>query len=75
MKIEFLKIANLLGSIPDEVSKFITKKWVEAYDQSGGSYNINKQIRFEIPMLQSDLCYYSDAYIVVKGAMTVGGAK
>ena len=26
-------------------------------------------------MLQSDLCYYSDAYIVVKGAMTVGGAN
>ena len=26
-------------------------------------------------MLQSDLCYYSDAYIVVKGAITVEGAN
>ena len=26
-------------------------------------------------MLQSDLCYYSDAYIVVKGTITVEGAE
>ena len=38
-------------------------------DQSGGSYNINKQIIFKTPMLQSDLCNYSDAYIVVKGTI------
>ena len=32
----------------------------------GGSYSTNKQIRFKTSMLQSDLCDYSDAYIVVK---------
>ena len=38
------------------------------YDKSGGSYNINKQIR---SMLRSDLCHYSDAYIIVKETITV----
>ena len=36
-------------------------------------YNINKQIRFKTSLLQSDLCDYSDAYIVVRGAITVEG--
>ena len=31
----------------------------------------SKQIRFKTPMLRSDLCDYSDAYIVVKGEVTV----
>ena len=39
--------------------------------QSGGTYNTNKQIRFKISMLRSDLCDFSDAYIVVKGKITV----
>ena len=30
----------------------------------------NKQTRFETSMLRSDLCDYSDAYIVVKGSVT-----
>ena len=34
-------------------------------------YNTNKQIRFKISILQSDLCNYSDAYIVVKGNINV----
>ena len=38
------------------------------YGKSGGSYNINKQIR---SMLRSDLCHYNDAYIIVKETITV----
>ena len=68
---EYQKIANLLGNIPDKVPRFITKKWIEVYDQSGEAYNTNKQIRFKTSMLRSDLCDYSDAYIVVKGIVTV----
>ena len=67
---EYQKIANLLGPMLDEVPRFITKKWVEVHDQSGSAddrYKPNKQIRFETSMLRSDLCDYSDAYIVVKG--------
>ena len=31
----------------------------------------SKQIRLKISMLQSDLCDYSDAYIVVKGTVNI----
>ena len=67
---EYQKITNLLDTISD-VPRFITKKWIEVHDQSGASYNINKQIRFKTSMLQSDFSDYSDAYIVVKGTITV----
>ena len=67
---EYQKIANLLDTTLDEVRRFITNKWVEVHDQSGSAddrYKPNKQIRFKTSMLRSDLCDYSDAYIVVKG--------
>ena len=32
---------------------------------------MNNQIRFKTSMLQSDLCDYSGAYIVVKGTINV----
>ena len=51
------------------VSKFVTKKWIEIKDLSSGQYFVNKNIRFKISMLWPDLCDYSDAYIVVKGAI------
>ena len=35
------------------------------------TYNENKSIRFKTPMLRSNLCDYSDAYILVKGTITV----
>ena len=68
---EYQKITNLLGNIPDKVSRFITKKWIEVHDQSGKTYNTNKEIRFKTSILRSDMCDYSDAYIVVKGLVTV----
>ena len=39
--------------------KFNIKKWAEVNDQSGRTYNTNKQIRFKTPMLWSDLCDFS----------------
>ena len=68
---EYQKITNLLGSTSDKVPRFITKKWIEVSDQSGGAYNTNKQIRCKTSMLTSNLCDYNDAYIVVKGIITV----
>ena len=71
---EYQKIINLLGNIPDKVPKCITEKWIEVHDQSGNAdnrYKASKQIRFKTPMLQSDLGDYSDAYIVVKVTITV----
>ena len=71
---EYQKITNFLGTTIDEVPRFISKKWVKAYDQSGSAddrYKPNKQIRFKTSMLRSDLCEYFDAYNVVKGDITL----
>ena len=70
---EFKKIVNFLDTTFDDkdLSRFVTKKWIEVYDQSGGNYTVNKEIRIKTSMLRSDLCDYSDAYIVVKGTIFV----
>ena len=71
---EYQKITNLLGTTSDEVSRFITKKWIEVHDQSGSAedrYKPSKQIRFKTSMLRSDLCDFSDACIVVKRDIVV----
>ena len=60
--------------MPDEVPRFISKKWIEVHDQSGSAedrYKLSKQIRFKISMLRSDVCDFSDVYIVVKGTVTL----
>ena len=36
-----------------------------------GNYNVDTKIRIKASLLRSDLCDYSDAYIVVKGTITV----
>ena len=43
-------------------------------DESRGTYNVNSQIKFKSTMLKSSLCDYSDAYILVKGKITITGA-
>ena len=71
---EYQKIRNLLDTTSDNVPRFITKKWVEVHDQSGSAedrYKPSKQIRFKTSMLRSDLCDFSDAYIVVKGDISL----
>ena len=70
---ELKKIVNFLDTIFDNKDqlKFVTKKWVEVYDQSQENYNPNKEIRIKTSMLRSDLCDFNDAYIVVKGNITV----
>ena len=70
---EFQKIVSFLDTTSDnkDLPKFVTKKWIEVYDQSQGNYDVNKEIRIKISMLRSDLCDFSDAYIVIKGNITV----
>ena len=71
---EYQKITNLLDTISNNVPRFITKNWMEVHDQSGSAedrYKPSKQIRFKTSMLRSDLCGFSDAYIVVKGDIAV----
>ena len=68
---EYQKIANLLDSASNQPSKFRTRNWVEINDEARGTYSPNKQIKFKTSMLRSSLCDYSDAYILVKGNITV----
>ena len=68
---EYQKITNLLGNTPDQQFEFITKNWVEINDESRGTYNADSQIKFKTTMIGSSLCDYSDAYILVKGNITV----
>ena len=62
---------NLLNDGSNKPSKFRTKSLVEINDNIRGVYCPNKQIRFKTAMLRSSLCDYSDAYILVKGNITV----
>ena len=68
---EYQKIANLLNDASNKPSKFRTRNWVEINDDIRGVYSPNKQIRFKATMLRSSLCDQSDAYILVKGNITV----
>ena len=65
---EFQKITNLLDAASDDIDlpRFVTEKQIEIYDQSG-------EIRIKTSMLSSDLCDFSDAYIVVKETVTLEG--
>ena len=70
---EFQKIVIFLDTNFNnkDLPKFVTKEWIEVYDQSQGNYGVNKEIRIKTSMLRSDLCGFSDAYIVAKENITV----
>ena len=68
---EYQKIANLFDNASNQPSKFRTENWVELNDESRGTYAVNRQINFKTSMLQSSLQDYSDAYILVKGNISV----
>ena len=61
----------MIDDASNQPSKFRTKNWVKIKDESRGTYNVNSQIKFKTTMLKSSLCDYSDAYILVEGAITV----
>ena len=70
---EYDKINNLLLSEDnkrEQLSKFVTREYVRV-NSLVNTYNENKSIRFKTPMLRSNLCDYSDAYILVNGTITV----
>ena len=68
---EYQKIANLLNEGSRKPSRFKTRNWVEINGEARGTHSPNKQIKFKTTMLRSSLCDYSDAYILVKGNITV----
>ena len=70
---EYDKLNNLLlseDSESEKLSKFVTREYVRVNSLSN-TFNENKSIRFKTPILRSNLCDYSDVYILVKGTITV----
>ena len=63
---------KLLDSESEQLSKFVTREYVTV-NSLLDTYNENKSIRFKKPMLRSNLCDYSDAYILVEGTITIAG--
>ena len=68
------KIANLLGNTDNESLKFATRKWYVINDQNNTDYGDGDEngttIKFETKVIKSNLCDYSDAYILVTGDIT-----
>ena len=62
--------ANRANEMREKLSKFVTREYVRVNSLSN-THNENKSIRFKAPMLRSNLCNYSDAYILVKCTITV----
>ena len=55
----------------NQLSKFRTKNWIEINYPSRVVYNTSSGIRFRTTPLKSSLCDHSDAYIIVKGTITI----
>ena len=69
---EYQKIANLIeDNTLNQPSKFRLRNWIEINDESRGAYNVHCQIKFKTTMLKSSLCDCSDAYILVKGTISI----
>ena len=67
---EYQKIMNLLDDTTIQPSKFRTRNCVEINDESKGKYD-DSNVRFKTSMIRSNLCDYSDTYILAKGTTTV----
>ena len=74
---ETQKIANLLGDADSESSKFATRKCYVINDQNNTNYGEGNEngttVKFETQVIKSNLCDYSDAYILVIGNITAAG--
>ena len=72
---ETQKIVNLLNGSDNDNSKFATKKWYIIDSESNGNYSQNDEIKFLTRSIESSLCDYSDAYILVTGNINVTGGN
>ena len=62
---EHQKMLNSLNEAND--FKFVTRKWKIVNDQSNANYDVGNEIIYKTEVLKSNLCDYSDAYILVRG--------
>ena len=68
---ETQKTVNLLNGSDNKNSKFATKKWNVIDSESKGKCSYHDPIKLQTKSIESSLCEYSDAYILVKGNITV----
>ena len=61
----------MLKSSENEYSKFATKKWYVIGSESKSSYWYKDPVKFLTKSIESILCDYSDAYILVTGNIAV----
>ena len=72
--IETQKTVNLLNGSDNENSKFATKKWYIIDNESKGNYSQHNPIKFLTKSIESSLCNYSDAFLIlVTGNINVTG--
>ena len=69
---EHQKMLNLVDEASD--SKFVTRKWNISNDQSNANSNVGNKIIHNTEVLKSNLCDYKDAYILIRGGITVAAA-
>ena len=67
-----------MGNADSESLKFATRKWYVISDQNNTDYgdgdeNDDTTIKFETKVIKSNLCDYSDAYILLTGDITATG--
>ena len=71
---ETQKISNLLNNVDNESSKFAARKWYVINDQNNTDYGDGDEnsttTKSETKVIKSNLCDYSDAYILVTGHIT-----
>ena len=64
----------MLNNASNQLPKFRIKNWVKKNDESRGTYDAGSDIKFKNTILKSNLCEYTDAYILVKGTITITDA-
>ena len=67
---ETQKLLNLLNGSDNDNLRFATKKWYIIDSGSNSNYSQNDEIKFLTRSIESSLCDYSDAYILVTGNIT-----
>ena len=77
IKMGIQKIANFLGDVDNKSSKFVTRKWYVINDQNNTDYREGNEdsttVNFETKVIKSNLCDYSDAYILATGNIAATG--
>ena len=75
---ETQKISNLLGDQGNEYSKFAAIKWYVINDLNNTDYGEGNEkdafVKFANKVIKSNLCDYSDAYILVTGDIKATGS-